>query len=447
MLDIKGYAEYLTSKKASEKLTKERLGLLERFEGIIAAAGITDAAGITEEQIVELRKPWNVSGRRNFLHNIAAFFNDYVKFIKAERPDLGCVAVVTDGFYMKGYIKEARHVVGGFKRGFIPIPDNYAVNPELLGELSNGQFVEAFASLRRFVLSCYDEILNDPLGWGYPDFDATEGSYNRVMDILFSFGMFGKYRDGLLTVDAKPFFLQNNVKRHKKIELLIGGFERMGLKLEGFGKKAEAFNVTYDANPHALCVLSVYANQMERGTDKWQWQPHRNSLCHRYVEDPATLRYEAVFHADMDYRSDKLREIQYWLHDEAERYGFRIDGANPKDKGCILYKKGSKNFLLVGEKKTKDGGIIIWSKTSFIGVFEREPKVIRKLCDRFPHVFRLEDEGKCCHENKCQFRMNFSFDGVQYRRCGLGNFIFEDLDLDGVKAILEVFLIENKIKG
>jgi len=42
--------------------------------------------------------------------------------------------------------------------------------------------------------------------------------------------------------------------------------------------------------------------------------------------------------------------------------------------------------------------------------------------------------------------MKFTLDGVTYLRCGLANFFFEDISFDDVKAILEMFLIENKIK-
>jgi len=470
MLNKQSYTAYLASKKSSDKLTKERLGLLDRFNEVIVQNGITEISGIGEAEIIEHMRPWNRSGRRNFLHNISAFFADYAKFIDKECPELSSLATVIRAFYLNEYIQGAKNVVGKFKDGFIPIPAGYKVNPTLLGELTSEQFVKAFAQLREFVTDCYDDIDKAPLEWGYPDFDATEGYYNRVMDILFAFGWHGTYQNGVMTVDTKQFFALNNVKRHKKIELMASGFKRMGLLLENFNKKSESFTVTYPANPHVLYVLSVYARQMNANTDKWQWQPHRNSLCYRYIQDPATQKYPAMFNAEMDYNSDKLREIQEWLYAEAEKCGFTFDTSG-LPKGCINYKKGSKDFLRVrqGQRPPNTNHFDhhdakICTKVSFIHAFEREPDKMRELVNRFPQVFRLDDPGVCCDDKnpdtslhtfannsekdgkRCAFRMKFTFDGVTYKRCGLAHFFFEDISFDDVKIILEMFKIENKIK-
>lgn len=416
-------------KKSSPKLVEERLWLLDELEKII------DGKNITEQNIATLIQPWDVSGRRNFLHNIAKFLNDYAKFIKRECPSLTHVADVISKFYLNRYEDAGREAVQYRKKEMLQAPENFTVNLKLLNGLTNEQFVNAFRVLQLLVIDIYTDIEKAPFDWGYPDFDATDGYYNRVIDILFMLAP---------TVDAKDFFANNNIKRHKKVELMIAGFNRMGFVIEGFDKKTEAFTVAYPASPHVLVVLYAYAKQVDINEQEWKWQPHANSLSYRYVEDPATQKYEAVFLADMDYRSPQLFEVQCWLHDQATKYGFKIDENKPMEKGCILYQKGSKRFLLVGEKE-QDGKIIIWSKASFIDTFEKAPGKIRVLCDRFPHVFKLDDPGKCCHENKCMFRMSFKFGGISYLRCGLANFVFEDITLEDVSVILDAYLVENKI--
>ena len=147
-----------------------------------------------------------------------------------------------------------------------------------------------------------------------------------------------------------------------------------------------------------------------------------------------------------------------------------MDKKKPTDKGCINYTKGSKQFLLVGNGHSPEGtyhnenrGVQIDTKVSFIHAFKREPEKMRDLCNRFPHVFRLDDPGRCCNDRnpsenphqfsdnsekngkRCAFVMKFTFDGIIYKRCGLSNFIFNDITTDDVKAILEMFLIEKNI--
>jgi len=455
MLDKQAYNNYLVKKKQSEKLMEERLWLLGLLEEAIVKNGGTSADDMSENDITAFTAPWNVSGRANYLNTIAAFLKDYAKFIDNEGPKLSHVATVIRQKYRRDFEALARSESEKRRKAILPCPNAFIVDPKHLGELTNDEFISAFKQLRQTVISAYEDIEKSPFDWGYPDFNTTEGYYNRVNDILFAFAFNGTYHGGTITVDTKRFFASKGVKRHKKVELMMAGFKNVGFCVDGFSKKSESFNVTYLDNPHVMFVLNTYASGIDVSLEEWKWGLSRHSLSYRLVEDPATQKYETVFHAIMDYASDQLKEIQYWLHDEAAKYGYKIDPNGPTEKGCILYKKGaSKRFLLVGERSTSsiynpsekhDSGNIC-AKVSLIDAFETAPDRMRALCNRFPHVFRLEDKGKCCHGNKCWHRMSFTFDGIPYLRCGLAHFIFDDLEMDDVKAILELFIVENGIK-
>jgi len=462
-LDRAGYTTYLARKKSSEKLTKERIGLLDRFNAIITKNKITKLEEVSDAEIEELKRPWNVSGRANFLHNIAKFLHDYAAFIKKENPTQLPLADYIDGYYKKGFIARAKAAAEGRRKHILPLPAEIKINSEYLRGMDNAAFVDAFRELHALVIRCYEDIERDPLAWGYPDYETTDGYYNRVMDVLFAIGLYGVYEDGGIAVDGAAFFASNSIKRHKKIELMIKGFEQMGLLFEGFGKKVKSFHVEYPDNKEVMAVLSVYTSLLDTTKNDWQWY-YLNGLSHRFIEAPG--KYPALWHYQMDYATDELREVQMWLFDEAEKYGFSVTGFN---KGCISYTKGSKEFLLVrnghrpeGTNHFENDGTQIGTKVSFIHAFERDPEGMRVLCDRFPDVFRLDDPGRCCGDKndmphqfadhseddgkRCAFVMKFKFNGVSYKRCGLGNFFFVDITLDDVKAILEMFLIENKIK-
>jgi len=455
MLDKQGYSNYLIKKKSSDKLTEERLGLLDRFNTIITQNGITSIEDIGEAEIAELIRPWDVSGRRNFLHNIHKFINDYVAFIKKENPSQAPLGDFIEDYYKKGFEAQAKSAAAKRRAAVLPAPEEYKVNPQFLGEMDNDQFVNAFKELQQFVIRCYDDIQRTPFEWGYPEYETTDGYYNRVIDILFAIGLCGTYADGGITVDGTMFFANSIVKRHKKVERMISMFGQMGFSFDGFGKKTPSFRVLYPDNPYVVAVLCTYVSVLGEKMAEWAWGMPMNSLSYRLIQDPVTQQYHRIFHAQMDYASGKLKEIQEWLYAEAEKYGYSID---PENSG-ILYKKGSKRFMQVrqghhepGTGHLKHHETKIATKVSFIHAFERDPKGMAALVDRFPHVFRMEDAGeaKCAGcgglDSKCTFRMNFKVSGVQYMRCGLENFFFDDITFDDVKAILEMFKIENKIK-
>jgi hypothetical protein len=356
----------------------------------------------------------------------------------------------------------AQRYVRNAKGWILPVPDDVKINPEFLGELDNDEFVSAFRDLRHLAAAMYDDIHNAPFDWGYPDKSVSDEYRNRVNDILFALVQNGACHNGVITVDAKAFFASTPVKRHKKVELMIKVFTQFGFVFAGYGKKAEKFRVSHMDNPNMVTVLCAYVHADKRGaSDK-----ALNGFSYRFLQDPATQKYPALWNQQMDYASDKLREIQAWLFDEAVKHGFIVAGMN---KGCISYKKGSKEFLLVRQGHRPPGAndfehheSKIGTKVSFIHAFEHAPDKMRVLCGRFPDVFRLYDPGRCCGDKeispdqfagrseetgkRCAFVMKFNFDGIAYKRCGLANFFFEDINLDDVKIILEMYKIENKIK-
>ena len=229
---------------------------------------------------------------------------------------------------------------------------------------------------------------------------------------------------------------------------MIAGFENFGFHIEDFSKKSDAFTVTHLDSPHIIVVLSAYASEIDTSLAEWRWGKPRHSLSYRYMEDPATQKYETVFHAEMDYASQKLYDIQCWLHDEAAQYGYFIDPKEPLEKGCILYKKGSKRFMLVGEDESGVG-----SKVIFMDVFESDKEKIKALAQKFPNTFKSrghsgETTSKCCkpYSTACSMRIAYEIDGIKRYSCAYSSFVFHGLTLDDVMQIFELFKIEKEIK-
>ena len=339
------------------------------------------------------------------------------------------------------------------------IPEDCKINPQYLDSLTNEEFVSIFRELQELFIAIYTDIEKAPFDWGYPSVNNTTelwgSAYNRISDLFGALCYSGVLQDGKMLVNSVPKpknYDWNNpivsfriaMNKHKKYDMILGKLNDFGFVIEGYSKKAGSFVVAYPSNPILLEVMHLYSQVR---------QHNFKNFSYRWVESPAEQKYNPIFLVEMDFASDKMREIGEWLYKEAERYGFSIDPNEWMEKGCFLYKKGSKRFMLVrqGERKPGTNSFVyhdtkIITKVSFIRSFEREPEKMRELANRFPQVFCLDDVGKCCHESKCTFRMNFTFDGVSYKRCGLGNFFFEDITLDDVKAIFELFVLENRIK-
>jgi len=442
MLDKQGYTAYLARKKSSDKLTDERIGLLDRFNAIIAQNGITEIERIGEVEIVELMRPWNVSGRRNFLHNIAKFLNDYVAYIRKENHAQLPLADFIENYYRSGFEAYGKSAAERRRENILLAPAEFTVNPEYLSNMDNARFVDAFKELQEFVARCYEDIERAPFEWGYPDYETTDGYYNRVMDILVSIGLHGTYADRGITVDGTKFFANSLIKRNKKIELMVKGFVDMGLHFEGFGKKAQSFRVFYPDNPDVIEVLCAYMSNIVTSLPEkdWAWGKPFHSLSYRFVEDTATQNHNRLFLAEMDYASETMREIGEWLYAEAGRYGFSLDPKEWMEKDCMLYKKGSKRFLLV-----RNGDKGVESKTIFRTTLT--DKRMEALYAKFPETF-AQSCGYCNNrQNKpCSMRIEHTLPGKTVHNCAYHSFWFKGITLDDAKAILELFVVENKLK-
>lgn len=327
------YHEHLIQKGKKQTFIDESMGFTDVFADVLEVnPNISEAIPMFIERV----------NSRGLVVVRAAyeFVDDYAKFIRKEKPPLadaireGCLRI---------FEQTAKDDVKGRKQDILPIPATAKINPKRLGKLTNEQFVKAFGELQQFVIACYDDIEKDPFAWGYPDSYLTDGYYNRVNDILFALTFCGEYQNGVLTIDGNKFFSYSGVKRHKKVELMVSGFKKMGLKFDAFGKKVDKFNVTYQKNPLILYALCSYMSDIDETKQHWSYGTPRHGFSYRFIECPSVQTHETAFLAEFDYMSKNLQEIQLWLHAEAAKHGFAFDPNEPLEKGCIRYKKGSKH--------------------------------------------------------------------------------------------------------
>ena len=428
MLDVQAYNDYLTKKLRNTAQIQERLDLCSELQELLKNATENEVDSFVQRQR-------NTAKQKAF-----EFLADYVAFIEKEVPNLLHVSTVINDYCTRTFENAARGVASKRRTAIYPIPADTQIARKHLGELSNAHFIDAFSALQKTLIKMYENIEQRPYEWGYPNFYVTDGYNNRMADILFAFVLCGEHQNGVLTVDAKKFF--NMTKSHKKVELAINGLNRMGFAFEGFNKKADTFQVAYSENPHVITVLQIYIKEVIDVHPQWGVNP-RNSFSYRFIQDVSTQNYEAEFLAAMDTASEKLREIQFWLHAEAIKYGFYIDKKTPMSGYGVLYKKNTKEFLSVGEREI-NGEIVVFSRAVFKDALYSEKEIVSKLYKKFPRTFK--ESCSHCKNGNCEHQIVYYVDGNMCYGCRSNGFWFNDVSLDDVKVILDFYKLDKKIK-
>ena len=456
MLNKQKYSDYLTKKKTNEKLTGERLWLFDEFQKSIdkiESNGSSDfTIGIVEDFIK--KQSWSYGT----LDKAFSFLSEYSAFIKKEQPELSFISDNINECCLKIFEAKAKDSATKRKEVMRLIPDDVKINPKHLNGIANNQFIKCFRELQQLILSIYSDIEEKPFEWGYPDTHVTGDAANNRMSVFFlNLFVFSKYANDVLTV---KYF---DLKTHKKIEMIFDKLTDLGFVFEGYDKKAESFTVSYSKNPSVLKVANIYANSQDflspmtsSGNTRFE------SFSYRWVEDPVEQKYEPIFHVKMDMSLEQTQDIQDWLHEKADEYGYKIDMKKPFDKDCVYYQKGSKEFIHVGERVfghedrtigSNIGSLETYTKVILRDVFSSHPDKISALGKRFPGVFGKGNSSPCTRcggrkkaDDSCSMRIAYDYDGDTYENCAYQSFYFKNLTLDSFKNIFELFLIEKKIK-
>jgi len=238
---------------------------------------------------------------------------------------------------------------------------------------------------------------------------------------------------------------------HKHVGMIVDKLISFGFVFDGWNNKEDSFTVAYPQKPLFFDILQTYATAIDDTVQTAASYSKFASFSYRWIEDPAEQKYEPLFLVQMDMASKKLQKIGYWLYDKAKEYGFTIDQKKPFDKGCIHYTKGSKSFLLVGERYV-DEKPLIFSKAIFRQLQTANPELFSELCHAFPNTFgangkSFDNPSLCGHCNtECSMRISYDLDGKTYNNCAYQSFYFYDLNLDNIKVLTEAYCFEHKIR-
>ena len=443
MENIPAFLHYLTEKSKKQTYIDMSRELLDNLRGTLG-----NKTPSSEAIDTFVRRRW--SGYVSRDKDTYRILNDYADFCETEW------LIFSNAFrehVRDTFESEARKAMKTYKNAIVPIPKDTRIDPYFLGGLTNDDFVTAFKSFQEFIYAIYDGIeRGSPFDWGWPDWNAItwEGiNHNRVMMVLDAMVNSGEMDSDLLVVDKKRFSRHNICKPIAKTNLMLEGFMRTGLHIEGLDdKKSDSFSVACPDTPNLIYVLHSYFKHRDDGCKN-----HIHVFSYRFVENPDVQTRETFFLAKTDGEPEQLREIYYWLYDEAVKHGFLPQGK--ENMGCYSYKRGKDDWLLLGSGHSYHEDEFLHSpnyklaaKAKFFRVFQTHPDKTNKLLKRFPEsIGRPWDWCFCNNLGSCKNRVMIEKDGRNYHHCCTKTYLyFHDPNFDDVKAILELYKIENNIK-
>jgi len=415
-----------------------------------------------------VRHNWRIQDRLEAYEAL----QEYTDRIEAEQPN---VADSLRGGYKLSFETKARTGAKESLRQIVKIPPDTKIDPAYLRELNNDDFVAAFDTFQEFLIACYSDIARAPFEWGYPSshkklksVDSPDRYGDRrlrnILSNLFSCGEFDGYN---LTVNKKKFFKNVYLSSYRETTLMLEGLANMGLISENVESKSKSFSVYFPDNPNMLIIVPLfsssgecrrcYENCSHMGKCYWNYPLTRNtSFSYRFFEDKTTQTHEAEFLIAMDSLPENLREIHFWLYEEAKKIGYDFNPFDATSNGCILYRKGwwgGKNLPLVGAYDISGSrleGNKFAAITKYKRLFKAYPTEIAKLMEKFPDAIgnRAYDCPLYCNmeaENICKKAHLYKIDGVNYHSCGHKSFLFMEPTFDDIKLIVELWKLENRI--
>jgi len=237
--------------------------------------------------------------------------------------------------------QKASRIVANLPEMMTFIPDDAVIDQRWLdaADLSNQEFVNAFAALQGVLVGAYLDIEFDAFAWGFPGKQTTEKNLQcRVSDVLVTLGCAANRHGSELEVLNEYF--KGMTKNRRQIPALMTQLQSLGFEFENYSPRmalTERFKVRFPDNPHVINVLKAYCVRYEAAMCKCcpncgemrktggcpiQVMQRHALFSHRYLE--ASLQYNDNFQVEFDAFDDETGKIAVWLHDNAEQYGYTL---------------------------------------------------------------------------------------------------------------------------
>lgn len=337
------------------------------------------------------------------------------------------------------------------------VPETFAVNPKLLYDIEETEFVAAFRQFADIMARMYREIEVKPEEYGVLLVDihlvnenkedgnlakASWRSIKRLGDLMAEVGKLGEIDQEGLRIPTAAF--KTNLKKTAKIHLILNRMQEFGFVIsdydgEKFTKGVESFVITFPENARLMRVVKAYALadafhlddphelyyfDYKRVADLSQLPEHcvANDLAALLNEDDGQLLIALNSHF-----VDKLGLNPHYKDDSIEYY---------------LKKKRVARFLI--DFHTLKVKVILKLKNmdSYMDLVDSLPQSLRQYFEK----------GNCryCGFQQatyewCKFRVSWMLDDKKLDACGFDCFTFKNPKSDDAESMAQLMKLEYGI--
>ncbi len=318
------------------------------------------------------------------------------------------------------------------------VPEQFTVEPKLLGGLSEGQFAAAFRHYAETMARMYRDIEARPEAYGVLTIDinavnenkedgnlakASWRSIKRLGDLMATLGRLGEVdADGLrIPIASFKSALSKMTKFHLILHRLVDfGFVITHLDGERFSRGAEFFAVTYPENPVLMRVVKAYAIADPFHDD----DPHEfYYFDYKRVADRTALAKDCVV-ADLAALVDGdkgrlLMALDRYFVDEMQLT------SHYKDDSIEYYLKKKRVARSIVDFHTLDVRVILKLKEMdrYIDTVSDLPRELRRYFEKGTCRYCGFQDSTVEH---CKFRVSWTLDGARHDACGFECFTFRN---------------------
>ncbi|WP_058301267.1 hypothetical protein [Gorillibacterium timonense] len=334
------------------------------------------------------------------------------------------------------HLYHVQREVTAYYRHIPHVPDDFPVDPNLLGFMEEAEFRYAFKELAERVGQVYRDMEENPSSYGVPLSDIHEVNENkedgnlakaswrsvkRLGDVLQAIGSLGVLDGDGLRIPLADF--RQTLKKMTRFQLILDRLIDFGFAIEEydgakFRKDAAFFVVSYPDNPRLPSVLKAYALSPGFHAD----DPHEfYYMDYKRVADRDKLPSNAAA-LDLAALLDEDHGLLLILLHE-HFVGSMGLSAHYKDDSLEYFQKKKRVARFMIDFHTGDVMVILKLK---------DMDAYGLVIDSLPPELRTYfEKGNCryCDFQQataewCKFRLSWTIDDCRQEGCGFDNFNF-----------------------
>jgi hypothetical protein len=355
---------------------------------------------------------------------------------------------------MSGQAYLGKDNINNFLDHFLPVPDDFNINPSYLCGLSKSGFIQGLNALTLMIQKIYLDIIQKPVEYGLPLAESVEhkspkaresrNSSHRLIALLHALVNNGKFTDEKIVVNAKSFAeackklpsMYKIANSGMIINKLCGfGFATDGFEGKKVDKKRDTFTICH-SDKNVTATLYGYL------TDK-PLTGQMFSMNYHILLSKSDLTDNIRHRIFAGYLSGDEREFYIHLYESLKGEDiivYDFNGFNVDYRLNLKYKR----YVV---RCTSDYGKLwvdlVLRKTNNYN------EAILDFPDKIIKLFRKKADCESCNEG-CTNKFTRIFEGKEYQDCGckchfnIGSYKAEDIEYYKKIILLEAEAARKK---